>query len=1020
MKKYVLRNKEKMGVKLHLPKFECTELNVISSTYLGFNYSVNEIVNEKNVIVVHKVLEDGRKEVLGKHAFNLNKKEGSVKFKIFDQEQLNRFDCFSITISFGKLAPDQVAIDDVYLINEDKEFSVKKNNFWSAGGVVSKNRKATPESPVHLESDKELAKYLDGNTCQKNAKKVLMIVGNGIEGDSRVLKSASSLKNSGYSVVLLGARRQKSRFEAFQIGEVDCITTHNTGLGANISSEDHEKYIQQVAERLGAVYYYFKPDVLYTHDYWGLDIGASIFSEHYYYNPSYWMHDIHEFIKGYEGVLDEERLKYALQVEREKIKIPDKLISVNEAIAHLICEEYDLHFEDFIILPNVPREQLEIPGYSLRNKIGISETTPLGVYLGRATELRGLDLILHTLQEIEELHIVLFSASLRAYTNSLNEKAKERGVSSRLHIFDYVPDYAVAFACREADFGLSPLKKYGNSDLAVPTKVYEYIHAEIPVVASDTFLQKKFIEQNDIGLIFRNKDGEKGLLDSVKQILNPSDSKYFKNKCLSLKETYKWDNVFKPIVDFIDSWKDFPQYSSSRSRGVFQGPAGSAGQPAILASGLREINVKSQAISIHRHSFAYNTDIIWPASSIKAKASVFTWASHRFDVFHFHYSSIFNFIDEYVYQPPSFSDLLILKGMGKKIVFHFRGSEVRVNKVFGKVNKYAWSENEDPSFSKMNDKTKIELISFICSIADSVLVVDPELNTYVPQAKILERAISKKSPALKRNNSNQGCIKIVHAPSRRHVKGSKEVIDAVNKLISEGFDIKFQLVEGKTNAEALKVIESADLVIDQLVIGWYGVLAVEAMSMGIPVLAYIREDLWEKYADKIPIINTNKDDIYYVLKDVLRNKNMLDEISAKSINYFEEKHALYKVAMKASEIYADLPSYIPENRVHNIVTSHVNNYARLRKNKRTDEANNKKASNNIDIKKTHDFFSEAMLCFRNAVSFDVKGQKDEAIKEYAKIKNIIDKDYSKQEVKDLLRLSELRVINLESSVEKKN
>ena len=45
-----------------------------------------------------------------------------------------------------------------------------------------------------------------------------------------------------------------------------------------------------------------------------------------------------------------------------------------------------------------------------------------------------------------------------------------------------------------------------------------------------------------------------------------------------------------------------------------------------------------------------------------------------------------------------------------------------------------------------------------------------------------------------------------------------------------------------THGEALGRLAAADLVVDQLVLGWYGAVAVEAMALGRPVLAYIRED----------------------------------------------------------------------------------------------------------------------------------------------------------------------------------
>jgi len=85
-------------------------------------------------------------------------------------------------------------------------------------------------------------------------------------------------------------------------------------------------------------------------------------------------------------------------------------------------------------------------------------------------------------------------------------------------------------------------------------------------------------------------------------------------------------------------------------------------------------------------------------------------------------------------------------------------------------------------------------------------------------------------------------LKIVHAPSHRAAKGTDVVEAALYELQSEGFDFEFILVENTPNSKARRVIEGADLLVDQLYAGWYGGVAVEAMNAGVPVMCYIREN----------------------------------------------------------------------------------------------------------------------------------------------------------------------------------
>ena len=68
-----------------------------------------------------------------------------------------------------------------------------------------------------------------------------------------------------------------------------------------------------------------------------------------------------------------------------------------------------------------------------------------------------------------------------------------------------------------------------------------------------------------------------------------------------------------------------------------------------------------------------------------------------------------------------------------------------------------------------------------------------------------------------RNNT----FKILHAPNHRNIKGTFYLIDAVDRLKNEGYDIELRLIEKKSNDDVLNEISNADLIVDQLIIGWY-------------------------------------------------------------------------------------------------------------------------------------------------------------------------------------------------------
>src|SRR5438094_453806 len=75
---------------------------------------------------------------------------------------------------------------------------------------------------------------------------------------------------------------------------------------------------------------------------------------------------------------------------------------------------------------------------------------------------------------------------------------------------------------------------------------------------------------------------------------------------------------------------------------------------------------------------------------------------------------------------------------------------------------------------------------------------------------------------------------VVHAPSNRARKGTEQLVAAC-----EGLEVDLEIVEGLHHDEAFARYAAADIVVDQLNAGWYGVFALEAMALGKPVLTFL-------------------------------------------------------------------------------------------------------------------------------------------------------------------------------------
>lgn len=142
---------------------------------------------------------------------------------------------------------------------------------------------------------------------------------------------------------------------------------------------------------------------------------------------------------------------------------------------------------------------------------------------------------------------------------------------------------------------------------------------------------------------------------------------------------------------------------------------------------------------------------------------------------------------------------------------------------------------------------------------------------------------------------------ILHTSNHKHIKGTYVIDQTIRRLIDEGYKINYVYLSGVDNQTVKQAIAEADLIIDQLIMGWYGMFALECMAQAKPVITFIRSDLKHFYEsigalelDEIPLISSNTLDLYPTLKKILDGKYDLEKIGQSSYE-FAQKHNAYEV-----------------------------------------------------------------------------------------------------------------------------
>ena len=112
-----------------------------------------------------------------------------------------------------------------------------------------------------------------------------------------------------------------------------------------------------------------------------------------------------------------------------------------------------------------------------------------------------------------------------------------------------------------------------------------------------------------------------------------------------------------------------------------------------------------------------------------------------------------------------------------------------------------------------------------------------------------------------------------------------------------------------SNDNVLKAIKNADLVVDQLIIGWYAMFAIEAMVAHKPTVCFLRQDLLNFYRAKNliepndpPLINLNTENFEEGLEEFINDRDLLASYAKRSSEYVSRIHSIESIGEKFKQI----------------------------------------------------------------------------------------------------------------------
>jgi hypothetical protein len=143
------------------------------------------------------------------------------------------------------------------------------------------------------------------------------------------------------------------------------------------------------------------------------------------------------------------------------------------------------------------------------------------------------------------------------------------------------------------------------------------------------------------------------------------------------------------------------------------------------------------------------------------------------------------------------------------------------------------------------------------------------------------------------------------------LKGTPAIVAAVDRLRSEGFNVRLEFATGLPNTEVRFLQVQADIIVDQLNYGRYGATAREGMMLGRPTVCYINknEPVGEHRLEAIetcPLVSANEGTIYDILRDLLKDEKKREAIGRASREFALKWHAADVCASRFELVYDEL------------------------------------------------------------------------------------------------------------------
>ena len=366
--------------------------------------------------------------------------------------------------------------------------------------------------------------------------RVASVVLNNFTSDNRVYKTAKSLQIQGYEVHVVALL--KGDVKAREV--FDGIPVHRIKLKTMVLPEGviwgGIKYIEMFIRIIAG---YRKFDIWHCNDFEPFLIGriAKFFNR-----KLKLVYDCHEYEAERFGKHKSEKWVIS-NVEKRIISSAGSVINVSEGIAAEYKRLYGL--KETTLIYNSPHLMQVNRSDKLREALNIPKGKKIFLYQGGLVISRGIELLLETFAGLEDRDYVIVFMGKGGYQPLIEEYIAKH---SNIYLHPNVAYDKLLSFTTSADYGIISTQNLClNNWFCMPNKLFEYIHAEIPMVTNNLYDCRNLVEKYDIGVVA--EEYSKEALTEAMDVISKIDKESYRERLKSVKQIFNWQNEEKKLFD---------------------------------------------------------------------------------------------------------------------------------------------------------------------------------------------------------------------------------------------------------------------------------------------------------------------------------------------------------------------------------------------------------------------------------------------------------------------------------------